>query len=129
MSKKDQLQYSRRENQIMEIVYQLGKATVSDVLKHLPDPPSYSAVRATMGQLEEKGHLKHKEAGPRHVYSPTLPRKQAQQSMLTRIVRTFFGGSTEQAVAALLTLPSAKLSEEELERLSELVEKAKKEGR
>lgn len=113
----------------MEIIYRLGQATVAEVLARLPDPPSYSAVRATMGQLKKKGHLKYKESGARHVYFPTVAREKAQKSMLDRLIKTFFNGSIEKAVASLLSSPSTKLSAEEWERLSDLIEQAKKEGR
>ncbi|HEX8691372.1 MAG TPA: BlaI/MecI/CopY family transcriptional regulator [Longimicrobium sp.] len=120
---------SRRERQIMDVVYRLGQASVGDVLERLPDPPSYSAVRALMRILEEKGHLKHEQDGPRYVYLPTVPADAAQQSALSHLVRTFFGGSTEAAVAALLELPEHGMSGDELERLSRLIEDARKQGR
>lgn len=122
-------QLSRRERQIMDVVYRLGKAAVNDVLERLPDPPSYSAVRALMRILEEKGHLKHEQDGPRYVYIPTVPRDAAQGAALSHMVRTFFGGSTEAAVAALLELPEHGLSENELSRLSHLIDEARKQGR
>ena len=124
-----QTQLSRRERQIMDVVYRLGKATVTDVLERLPDPPSYSAVRALMRILEEKGHLSHEQDGPRYVYLPTVPRDAAQQSALSHMVRTFFGGSAEAAVAALLELPENGLSNGELDRLSRLIEEARGQGR
>ena len=124
-----QNQLSRRERQIMDVVYRLGKAAVSDVLDRLPDPPSYSAVRALMRILEEKGHLRHEADGPRYVYLPTLPRDDASASALSQVVRTFFGGSTEAAVAALLDLPEHGLSGAELERLSRLIDDAREQGR
>jgi len=124
-----QAQLSRRERQIMDVVYRLGKATVSDVLDRLPDPPSYSAVRALMRILEEKGHLSHEQDGPRYVYLPTVPRDAAQASALSHMVRTFFGGSAEAAVAALLDLPEHGMSEGELSRLSRLIEEARGQGR
>jgi BlaI family transcriptional regulator, penicillinase repressor len=120
---------SRRERQIMDVVYRLGKAAVSDVLERLPDPPSYSAVRALMRILEEKGHLCHEVDGPRYVYLPTVPQGDAQVSALSHMVRTFFGGSTEAAVAALLDLPENGLSQPELDRLSQLIEEARNQGR
>lgn len=120
---------SRRERQIMDVVYRLGKASVSDVLERLPDPPSYSAVRALMRILEEKGHLRHEQEGPRYLYAPTLPRDTAQQSALSHIVRTFFGGSTEAAVAALLEMPESGLAEDELTRLSAMIDDARRQGR
>ena len=124
-----QAQLSRRERQIMDVVYRLGKAAVSDVLERLPDPPSYSAVRALMRILEEKGHLSHEQDGPRYVYLPTVPRDAAQASALSHLVRTFFGGSAEAAVAALLDLPEHGMSEGELDRLSRLIHDARGQGR
>ena len=119
----------RRERQIMDAVYRLGRGTVSDVLEHLPDPPSYSAVRAMLRILESKGHLRHESDGPRYVYLPTLPRTQARRSMLKHVVSTFFSGSTEQAVAALLENADTRFTEAELDRLSNLIEQARKQGR
>ena len=124
-----QNQLSRRERQIMDVVYRLGKASVTDVLERLPDPPSYSAVRALMRILEEKGHLSHEQDGPRYVYLPTVPRDAAQASALSHLVRTFFGGSAEAAVAALLDLPEHGMSEGELTRLSRLIDDARGQGR
>jgi predicted transcriptional regulator len=124
-----QAQLSRRERQIMDVVYRLGKAAVTDVLERLPDPPSYSAVRALMRILEEKGHLSHEQDGPRYVYLPTVPRDAAQASALSHLVRTFFGGSAEAAVAALLDLPEHGMSEGELSRLSRLIDEARGQGR
>lgn len=120
---------SRRERQIMDVVYCLGQATAAEVLRALPDPPSYSAVRAMLRVLEEKGHLRHEQQGPRYVYVPTVPREQASRSALKQLVRTFFGGSTEKTVAALLGMSAQRLSEEELDRLSTLIDQARKEGR
>ncbi len=120
---------SRRERQIMDVVYERGQATVADVLDALPDPPSYSAVRALMRILEEKGHLRHQQDGPRYVFSPTLSRDKARRSVLTQVVRTFFDGSVEQAVAALIDMPQSRLSQDDLARLSRLIDKARKEGR
>jgi predicted transcriptional regulator len=116
---------SRRERQIMDVVYRLGRAAVGDVLERIPDPPSYSAVRALMRILEEKGHLTHEQDGPRYVYLPTVPADTAQRSALTHLVRTFFQGSTGAAVAALLDLDDGTLSEPELDRLSRLIEQAR----
>ena len=124
-----QNQLSRRERQIMDVVYRLGKSSVTDVLERLPDPPSYSAVRALMRILEEKGHLSHEQDGPRYVYLPTVPRDAAQASALSHLVRTFFGGSAEAAVAALLDLPEHGMSEGELTRLSRLIDDARGQGR
>jgi len=120
---------SRRESQIMEIVYELGAATAAEVLERLPDPPSYSAVRALLRVLEEKGHVEHEQDGPRYLFRPTVPREAAGTTALRRLVRTFFDGSAEGAVAALLDLESEDLDERALERLAQLIEKARGEGR
>ncbi len=113
----------------MDIVYRCGRVTVAQVLEELPDPPGYSAVRAMLRVLEEKGHLKHEQDGPRYVYLATLPREDARASALERLLKTFFDGSTEQAVAALLGMSAAELSEAELNRLAELIARAREEGR
>jgi BlaI family transcriptional regulator, penicillinase repressor len=128
---KDQeiLQLSRRERQIMDIVYREGRATPRDVLENIPDPPSYSAVRAMLRVLENKGHLRHVPEGKSYVYIPTLARTRASRSAMKNILQTFFEGSAEKAVAALLDMSRSELTEEELERLSRLIEQAKEEGR
>jgi predicted transcriptional regulator len=120
---------SRRERQIMNVIYARGAVSVQDVVDQIPDPPSYSAVRAMLRVLEEKGHVKHREDGPRYVYLPTVPRDEASRSALRQLVRTFFDGSAEQAAAALLDMSGPELSKEELDRLSEAIEQARKEGR
>lgn len=122
-------QLSRRERQIMDVIYRLGRATAAEVHDALPDRPSYSTVRALLRVLETKGHLRHAEDGPRYVYSPTVPRERARESALRQVVTTFFDGSTEAAVAALLDLSAARLSDTELNRLAGLIAQAKKEGR
>jgi predicted transcriptional regulator len=119
----------RRERQIVEIVYRLGRATVAEVLESLPDPPSYSAVRAMLRILESKGHLKHEQDGPRYVYLPAVRRDKASRSMLHHLVQTFFEGSTGNAVAALLEDGDARLTPDEVERLSRLIHKARRQGR
>jgi len=121
-------QLSRRERQIMDVIYRHGKVTAAEVLADLPDPPSYSAVRAMLRLLEEKGHVRHEQDGPRYVYIPVVTRDKARRSAMRHLVRTFFDGSTEDAVAALLQSDSG-MSEDELTRLSKLIEGAKKEGR
>lgn len=121
-------QLSRRERQIMDIVYRFGKVTAAEVLAEMPEPPSYSAVRAMLRLLEEKGHVRHEQDGPRYVYLPTVNRDRARRSAMRHLVRTFFDGSTEDAVAALLQ-NDAGLSDVELERLSQMIDAAKKEGR
>ena len=126
----DQIQsnLSRRERQIMDVIYRMEKATAVDVMEKIPAPPSYSAVRAMLRVLEEKGHLKHEQDGPRYVFSPVVARDTARRSAMKHLVRTFFDGSTESAVAALL-MNESRLSRTELDRLSGLIEKAKTEGR
>ena len=129
MAKNPFAKLSRRERQCMDIVYRLGEATVNDVLDHLEDPPSYSAMRACLRVLEEKGHLCHRQDGPRYVYLPTVSLKQAQKSALNGLLRTFFGNSYEQMVATLLDDSETGPSREELENLARLIEQARKEGR
>jgi len=120
---------SRRERQIMEIVYRLGSATAAEVQEGIADPPSYSAIRAMLRILEEKGHLTHRHDGPRYVYSPVVPRTAARQSALRSLVKTFFDGSATQAVAALLDMSESRLSGDEAAQLARLIEKAKREGK
>jgi BlaI family penicillinase repressor len=119
---------SRRERQIMDILYQSGHATVSEVRSALPDPPSYSAVRAMLRVLEGKGHIRHEEESLRYVFLPVVARDKAKFSALKHLLETFFDGSAEQAVASLLDGSAAELSREQLDRLSRLIEKAKREG-
>src|SRR3954447_23495268 len=119
---------SRRERQIMDILYQRGRATAAEIHQAMPDAPTYSAVRAKLRVLEEKGHIRHQEQDLRYVFLPTLPREKAKHSALRHMIDTFFEGSTEQAVAALLDSSSVQLSTEELDRLSQLIENAKKAG-
>jgi predicted transcriptional regulator len=120
---------SRRERQIMDILHRTGKATAADVLDGLPDAPSYSAVRALLRILEQKGHIRHEEEGRTYVYMPLARRSDARQSALSHLLKTFFDNSAEQAVAALLAIKGEKMSDAELERMSKLIEGAKKEGR
>ncbi len=119
----------RRERQILDVIYQLGEGSVTDVLNGLPDPPSYSAVRALMRILEEKTHLRHRQEGPRYVYTPTVPLDAAKQSALKHVLSTFFEGSVSQAVAALLDLGRDDLTDAELERLARLIDLTQDEGR
>jgi predicted transcriptional regulator len=123
------LDLSRRERQIMDAIYRLGDATVADVMAEMPEPPSYSAVRAMIGKLEAKGYLEHRQEGPRYLYLATVPRQEARESALERLVRTFFDGSAERAVTALLDRSAGEMSDEELDRLSILIQDAKKGGR
>ncbi len=123
------LQLGRRERQIVDIVYRLGRASVADVRAELHDPPSYSAVRGMLNLLEDKGHLRHVADGLRYLYLPVVAASHARKTAMAHVVRTFFGGSSADAVSALFELPDQKWSREELTRLSELVDQALKEGR
>jgi BlaI family transcriptional regulator, penicillinase repressor len=120
---------SRRESQIMNVIYQLGRATAEDVRANLPDPPTNSSVRVLLRILEEKGHIKHEQEGPRFVYFPTVSPDKAGHSALRQLTKTFFGNSVPDVVAALLSMSRADLSQEELDELSRLINQAKKEGR
>ncbi len=122
-------QLSRRERQIMDVIYRRGSATAAEVHENLPDAPSYSAVRALLRILEEKGHLTHSQDGPRYLYAPVVPRDAARESALKNIVRTFFDGSATEAVAALLDMSHGKLTADELDDLAGLISRAKREGR
>jgi predicted transcriptional regulator len=119
---------SRRERQIIDILYRRGRATAAEVMDELPADTTYSTVRTQLRVLEEKGHVRHEQDGQRYVYTPAVPRGTVRRSALKHLVETFFDGSVEQTVAALLGGDS-HLSEPELERISQLIEKAKKEGR
>jgi BlaI family transcriptional regulator, penicillinase repressor len=120
---------SRRERQIMDSIYRRGKATAAEVMADLPEAPSYSAVRTMLRLLEEKGHLKHEQDGPRYVYVPMVARENARVNALRHLVSTFFNGSAEQAMAALLEISDADMSDEQLVRLQQLIEDARTEGR
>ena len=126
---KAQPNLSRRERQIMDVVYELKEATATQVLERLPSPPGYSAVRALLRVLEQKGHLTHRQDGPRYVYAPTLPRERARRSALRHLVKTFFDNSAGDAVAALLDISEDNLSAEDLRRLADLIKKSQEEGR
>jgi len=118
---------SRRERQIMDILYQHHSATANEVLAALPDPPSSSAIRTLLRILEEKGHVRHTQDGLRYVYAPTHPPQNAAQQALSHLVQTFFGGSVERVVAALVAPTDGRLSAEELDRLTGLIEQARAE--
>jgi predicted transcriptional regulator len=120
---------TRREREIMDIVYRLGRASAQDVLNNLAEPPSYSAVRALLRLLEERGHVKHVEEGARYVYLPAVARGEARKKAIAHVVSTFFGGSVEQAMLTLVESSRAKLSKDELDRLAEIVEQARQEGK
>jgi len=121
--------WSRRERQIMDILYQRGKASASEVRADMPDAPSYSAVRAMLRVLEEKGHVKHLAEGLKYVYVPVVNPDKAKRSAVKHLLDTFFSDSPEQVVAALLDVSSKSLTREELDRMAALIEKAKKEGK
>ena len=119
---------SRRERQIMDIVYRRGEATAAQILAEMPDPPSYSAIRALLRILVDKAHLQHREDGPRYVYSPTVPRQKARARALSQVVNTFFDGSALKAASALLGSSERKLTKEELDELSAQIDAARKRG-
>ena len=120
---------SRRERQIMDYLHQQRSATAAEVQGGIADPPSYSAVRALLRILEQKGHVRHRSEGARYIYEPVQPRTAARRSALRHLVDTFFDGSAAEAAAALLSLPGDRLDPDDVERLSKLIEQAKREGR
>jgi len=120
---------SRRERQIMDIIYEMKEATAVQVMDRLPSPPSYSAVRALLRVLVNKGHLSHRQDGLRYVYVPILAKNQASRSALRHLLKTFFDNSTEDAVAALLDISEENLSDEDYRRLAQMIRKARREGR
>jgi len=120
---------SRRERQIMDILYQRGKLSAAEVRQAMADAPGYSAVRAMLRILEEKGHVKHQAEGMKYVYAPTVARDKAKRSAVKHLLDTFFADSTAQIVAALLDVSSTRLTREELDRMSEMIEKAKREDK
>jgi BlaI family transcriptional regulator, penicillinase repressor len=128
MSKSLHAALARRERQIMDILYRRGRATAAEVMDDLPGEPSYSTVRTQLRVLESKGHVRHEEDGVRFVYMPAVARHAARRSALRHLVETFFDGSPEKAVAALLGGEGSKLSDEQLERIADMIEKARKDG-
>jgi BlaI family transcriptional regulator, penicillinase repressor len=126
---KDQQGLSRRERQIMDLLYRLGRASAAEIHAALPDPPSYSAVRAMLRVLEEKKHIRHEEKDLRYVFMPIVPRDKARRSAIRHMLDTFFEGSPEQAVATLLDVSARDLTKEEIDRMAERIERARKEGR
>ena len=128
MSPQPHLDLSRRERQIIDILYAQGHATAAEVQAALPEPPSYSAVRAMLRILEEKGHVRHEQDGPRYIFRPTVARDNAKKSAMRHMLQTFFDGSAEQAISALLDDHSARLSDVELDRLANLIDQARKTG-
>ncbi len=127
--KKSTRDLGRRERQIMDVIFELGEASVSDVLVKLPDPPSYSSVRTMIRYLEGKGHLRHRQEGTKYIYRPREPKESASRSTLSHVIKTFFGGSAPDAVAAILDVSSSELSDEDLDRIQRLIREARKEGR
>ena len=120
---------SRREREIMDVLYAAGGLTAAEVRERMPDPPGDSAVRAMLRILEDKGHVRHEQRGPRYVYSPVVSRARARKSAMKALVQTFFDGSPAQAVAALIDDSKSKLDIAELDRLADLIAQARKEGR
>ena len=118
---------SRRERQIMDALFQRGRATAADILEAIPSPPSYSAVRAMLRVLEEKGHVRHEKDGPRYVFIPTVARERAKKSAIQHMMNTFFEGSASQTVAALLDVSARRLTDDELDRMETLIDEARKE--
>jgi BlaI family penicillinase repressor len=129
MARKSEAHLSRRERQIMDIIYRRGEASAAEVMNDMANPPGYSAVRTFLRLLEEKGHVKHRKQGAKYIFEATRSRRQAGRSAVKRVLQTFFDGSTEKVVAALLDVSASNLSDEELDRLAGLIEEAKKEGR
>ena len=121
--------FSRRERQVMDILHRRGEATVAEIMNDLPDPPTYSAVRSVLRILAEKGAIRHKEDGPRYVYSPARPTETAREDVLAHVVRTYFAGSPEQAVTALLRMSDTDMTEDDVERHRETIRRARQEGR
>ncbi len=124
-----QSQLSRRERQIMDIIYARGEAPISEVLRHLPNPPARGALGRMIRILEDKGHLRHYRKGREFIYQPTVPRQKVGPSALRRVVDTFFGGSLRQAVAAHLAQRDTSIPDEELKRLAELILRARSKGK
>jgi BlaI family penicillinase repressor len=129
MDRKSQSTLSRRERQMMDIIYRQGCASAAEIREALPDPPSYSAVRAKLRVLEEKGHIRHRQEGPRYVFLPVLSREKAKKNAVKHLLQTFFDGSTALAVSALLDVSKSDLSEEDLQQLTQLITQARKEGK
>ena len=124
----NELHFSRRERQIMDVLHAKGAAAAAEIRADLPDAPGYSAVRALLRILEEKGHVKHRQDGPRYIYLPCVSRENASRSALKRLVTTFFQGSVSQAMAALLESTDTRLSDAELDKLRQMIKQARKDG-
>lgn len=116
---------SRRESQIMDIVYRLGEASVSDVVARMPDTPAYNSVRVTLGILEKKGYVRHRQEGQRYIYRPAVSPEKATESAVSHLLKTFFGGSPSKAILTLLDMSSERLSQEDLDQLAQWIEQAR----
>ena len=121
--------FSRREREIMDALYTLGRASAAQILEQIPDPPTYTAIRTLLTILEKKGHVRHLSDGTRYIYEPLVAREQMGRRAIDSLLKTFFDNSVERAVTALLTTKDANIPREDLDRLAELIEKAKREGR
>ena len=119
---------SRRESQIMDIVYRLGEASVSDVVARMPDEPAYNSVRVTLGILERKGYVRHRQDGQRYIYRPAVSAEKAKESAMSHLLKTFFGGSPSKAILTLLDMSSERLTQEDLDQLADWIEQARKES-
>jgi predicted transcriptional regulator len=128
-TRKPQQHLGRRERQIMDAIFELGEASVAEVLARLPDPPSYSAVRTMIRYLEGKGCLRHRRVGVKYVYRPTEPKETVSRSALSHLIKTFFGGSAPDTVAAILDVSSENLADDDFDRIEQLIAEARKEGR
>ena len=120
---------SRRERQILDVIYRLGKASAADIREELPDPPTYTAVRTLLGILQEKGHVKFQSDGTRYIYEPVVPREEMAKSVMDGVLQTFFGGSIERVVSTLIDSEESNVTPEQLDRLAEIIAEARKEGR
>ena len=129
MSKPLHTHLSRRESQIMDIVYRLGEASVADVVRLMPDEPAYNSVRVTLGILEKKGYVRHRKEGPRYLYAPVVAPDTATRSALNHLMKTFFSGSPSKAILTLLDMTSTRLSDDELKEIADWIEEAKKKDR
>ncbi len=130
MAKRDTSEgLSRRERQILDVIYRLGKASAADIREELPDPPTYTAVRTLLGILQEKGHVKFQSDGTRYIYEPVVPRDEMAKSVMDGVLQTFFGGSIERVVSTLIDSEESNVTPEQLERLAEIIAEARKEGR
>lgn len=126
MSQPLQTQLSRRERQIIDVLYRLGEAGVAEVLQHMPDEPAYNSIRVTLSILEKKGFVQHRQDGQRYIYAPVVPAEQATESAVSHMLKTFFGGSSSRAILTLLDLSSEQLSEEELAEIEAWIEQARR---